>query len=542
MSTDDPIERNALSTSRGLPDESLSVQDNSSQAAVQQWQSIVGLLSEGVVLIGPDGIGIYANRGAERLLNVSAGGLVGVGVGEFLGEKLPNDHVSIDPGAGIASRCRQPDGRVVDVVEHASQTPDANVQTLVLLTESSGAVPAVEQKTAQDREQTLAVDLERANRVKSEFLTNMRHEVRTPLNGIIGMLNLLFDTDLSERQRDFVQTAVASSEVLLRIVNDFLDFSKIEAGRLLPEMVPFDLRAVMREIVELFKPPAMSANLELSLVIDAKVPSLVEGDAGRLRQVLSNLVGNACKFTEEGGITIMAGIEKQGQTHVVIRFEISDTGIGLSPADQSRLFGAFAQADASSTRQYGGTGLGLTISRRLIELMGGTIDVRSEAGVGSTFWFTIPFRTDGASSQTPPETSASGETRIAGKHVLVVEDNPINMRITVLLMENLGYSTEVAENGLAAIAALEKGSFDIVLMDCQMPVMDGYEAAERIRSSKGDGRDIPIIAVTASAAPGEHERCLRVGMNGFLSKPVSPGSLADALDRYATLSSSNDVR
>jgi PAS domain S-box-containing protein len=554
--------------------------------------------------------------------------------------------------------------------EHASispvKDPAGNVTHFIAV-----KVDITDRKLAQ-RETEKAKDaaLELA-RMKSEFLANMSHEIRTPMNAIIGMAGLLQDTPLTPRQKDYANTITTAGEALLDIINDILDFSKIESGKLVLEKADFDLRETVESTLDLLAPRAQAKGLELASSLAHGVPAAMRGDAGRLRQVLMNLLGNSVKFTERGEILVRVSRADAGPGSAVLRFEVKDTGIGVPPEAQRTLFSAFVQADASTTRKYGGTGLGLSICKRLVEMMGGEIGMESEPGRGSTFWFTIPLE-EARSAPPPPDASAlagvralvvddnaasreivsihladwkmaaeaaasaraalealrraaasgspfrlvitdmqmpemdglmlaaavKGDPALAGTRVvmmtslgqdfsrldreaaglaacvhkplrraallsaltaalsgrpekdgedkgqeeaaapkryfrvLVAEDNAVNQKVAVRQLEKLGYECDLAANGIETLEAMKRRHYDLVLMDCNMPEMDGFQATAEIRRMEGDQRHTPVVAMTANALEGDREKCLAAGMDGYIPKPVRLENLAETLKQW----------
>lgn len=629
----------------------------------QKLRAIVSAIGDGLCVLDEHGNLAFANKAATELLGKSVSELTGEPILECFAEGPPGNRSKAFYEQMTSSGAVRIDDSSLERAK-GPPLPISFVLNPILEDDSlRGSVLVFRDMTQskQNHEQLVASrsHAEAANRAKSEFLATMSHEIRTPMNGVIGMISLLRETDLSAQQRNYTETVTSSGNALLSIIDDILDFSKIEADKLSIESIEFDLPQIVDEVVDLFADTAVARGLSFDCRIDPDVSRRVNGDPGRLRQVMNNLVSNALKFTASGGVAIHVRCAKDGDT-LLLAVAISDTGRGIPEDKIGLLFQPFMQTDSSTTREFGGTGLGLAISKQLCELMGGSVHVSSEVGKGTRFEFTVDMpagsdtvassgskpiavtmlhgadtplaalrarmdtcrhetqtvatfeqaltsiadhrtspsllvmpldhhtlarlaaladRDDLASTKTlitvaatphpdvtsvsshprfgalihlPPRTSHLGDVllqlfptdtssackgtvprpKVCGgppSRLLLVEDNPVNQKVARAMLERLGHMVHIASNGLEAIAAVQRGPFDLVLMDCQMPEMDGLEATNRIRAGEASSQRMPIVAMTANALKGTREECLRAGMDDYLSKPVRYEQLAHTL-------------
>jgi PAS domain S-box-containing protein len=431
---------------------------------------------------------------------------------------------------------RLKDGRIIDV-QITSHRLDWLGRNAVLVV----AEDITERKRALKELRDAKVAAEAANRAKSEFLANMSHEIRTPMNEMLGMTQLAMESDSPEERLECLAMVKSSAEALLQIINEILDFSKIEAGKTEMESKEFPLRSTLDRTLKPLMLRANQKGLQLHLRVQPEVPDILVGDPGRLGQVLINLVDNSIKFTEEGEISLDVGRDHDGDGLVCLNFRVRDTGVGIPPEKRESIFDAFTQADGSITRRYGGTGLGLTICQRLVGLMGGRIWVESAPGPGSIFRFNVVFRQAffqaGSGVALASETDADSppgrppHNILQGGRVLVVDDNPVNQLLAARILKKYGWTVELASNGCEALRQLDNANFDLVLMDVQMPTMDGLEATKAIRAREhGIGDRVPIVAMTASAMRGDDQLCMDAGMDSYVAKPIHFWELTAAIE------------
>ncbi len=497
-------------------------------------RAIVSNASDAIFAFDLQGFITSINPAGERLLGFESSELVGMQLGSIVAaddrdpKSVVTDLVSAcAQGAACSEVCflNKRGGRVWTEVNACMIQAEGKNSGIIGIARDIAARQQIESELRQARDSARATA-----EAKSIFLANMSHEIRTPMNGVIGMSNILLETALNKEQRDYANTIRNSAESLLTVLNDILDFSKIEAGKLHFETIDFDLWRCLEEPVGLLAARATEKEIKLSLSIGSDVPHFVRGDPSRLRQVVVNLLGNAIKFTAKGGVVIQVTTEKNTTDGVGLRFEIRDSGVGIDQEAITRLFRPFSQADASTTRRYGGTGLGLAICKQIVDLMKGTIGVESKPGEGSMFWFTAGFEPATGEAERPKLESNGHAPAQSALNVLVAEDNLVNQRVVLLQLKKLGLVADVVPNGAKAVEAVRNKRYDIILMDCQMPDMDGYEASRIIRLDPSNGR-IKILAMTANAMQGDREKCFAAGMNDYMTKPLRLEELQAALAR-----------
>ena len=533
---------------------------NSMTAALQNFQrdiissreyteNIIKSMNDTLIVISPEGIIEQVNQATLALLGYQEADLLGTPIYQILpyddgphgSEKnLGNLAKIVSKGyvSNVETTYRAKNGDQIPVIFSASvmHGTRSTVQGIVCV-----ALDITERKRAEEALKLAKNSAETANLAKSQFLANMSHEIRTPMNGVLGMLDLLLDSSMEESQLRLARMAHGSAEKLLEIINDILDFSKIEAGRLELSATEFSLRHLVYDVRELFLVKAQKKGILFSTTVDGDVPDMLHGDTLRLRQVLINLLGNALKFTDAGEVFLHVNLEENRGKDLIIRFNVRDTGRGIAATTLPHIFDAFSQADASMARRYEGTGLGLAISKQLVEMLGGTIGVETTLGKGSLFWFTA--RLPQSSSQLKQDESWPAQQEPLeivpdGRelHVLLAEDNLVNQEVGKLILESLHCTVDVVDNGDIAAETVFNNSYDLVFMDCQMPVVDGYEAARMIRQRESlageNGARIPIVALTAHALEGDRELCLAAGMDDYLSKPFNSSQIAAILQKW----------
>ena len=518
--------------------------------AGELFQSSFSHAAIGMALVAPDGRLVKVNRALCDLLGYAEDELLATDVASITEPEDVAREAECTRRilAGEVSSCQlekryvHKEGRIVWASLAVSAMRDAAGRPATLVEQMQGIDERRRIETSLVRAKETA---EAATRAKSEFLANMSHEVRTPMNGVLGALDLALGTPLTSEQREYLETARRSARGLLRLVDDVLDFSRIEAGKLELDAVAFDLRGALGGMLDALALRARERRIALELDFAPEVPGEVVGDPDRLRQVMLNLVGNALKFTERGGIKVGARAGRRTDGHVMIEFWVQDSGIGIPASHLQSIFEAFTQVDGADTRRYGGTGLGLSIVRQLVSLMGGEIDVESEVGRGTTFRFTARF---GLDVESAPRASAWRDssalledppslTRVAHvpRDVLLAEDSPVNRLVMTRALERAGHRVHAVEDGRAALDALARRSFDVVLMDVQMPGVDGLEATRALRRRERDGAPrTPVIAITAQAMHGDRERCIGAGMDEYLTKPIDTALLLAAIEATTT--------
>ena len=494
--------------------------------AQSELASIVAAAGDAVFSYGPGGEISSWNAAAERVYGYTAEEAIGRPVSDLFVRDtdlddfergLREDRIEIE-----LQQVRK-DGGIAEVALAGSRITDEVGR--IAGTSLIGRDLTLKKKTEADA-RAAEESAQKASRLKSDFVASISHEIRTPMNAVIGMTELLLATGLDETQREYASSVHIAGKALLDIVNNILDFSQLESGRVVLDQSDFDPHQVIDDVADFLGPMAREKSLELIAKAGPEVPSAVIGDQRRVRQVLTALVSNAVRFTDGGSVTVAVSKPAEAEPVVFLNFEVSDTGAGIAPADLEMLFEPFYVVDSSNTRSYSGTGLGLSISKQLVELMGGELKVESSPGKGSRFWFELPLRRGDAPTPAQPQTSHGGPST-----VLVAEDNIVNQKVAVAMLRKLGYEADVAANGQEAVEAASRSAYAAVLMDCAMPVMDGFEATRRIREQETGGR-VPIIALTASSLPDDRRRCIEAGMDDYIAKPVQSRTLAGVLDKW----------
>lgn len=518
----------------------------SNRASLRKLQAAFEQSSSSIIIAATDGSIEYVNPHFCRTTGYSNDEITGKSI-RFLGKEVGADEKGLGPWETVLNGGhwsgeilrRKKNGETF--WENSNIAPVVNedgvIANVIAINED-----ITERKLAEIELRAAKEAAEAANRAKSQFLANMSHEIRTPMNGVLGMLSLLLDSGMDESQMRLARMAHNSAENLLEVINNILDFSKIEAGRLELQLSEFSLRNLVKEITELFTVHALNKGIELKYEFHGTVPDSLVGDSNRLRQILINLIGNAIKFTESGEVSVCISNSEVTIKDAVLRFDVKDTGPGIPEDTLHYIFDPFRQADDSMARRHEGTGLGLTISKQLVEMMQGEIGVESEAGKGSLFWFTVRL-SKGKILPNREIVVESDETRFGNGpiaiplRVLLAEDNPVNQEVGRMILENLGCNVDVVADGAQAVEAVLDEKYDLVFMDCQMPLVDGYDATKMIRKRElqsGERQRIPIVALTANAMEGASDQCLSAGMDDYLSKPFNAVQMATILKRWAS--------
>jgi signal transduction histidine kinase/ActR/RegA family two-component response regulator len=509
--------------------------NNEEHLDVQMLREALDVLEDSISVYGADGSLLFSSRSARKRFATFYKALeTGMDHWEAVAESVRQRQSGLTEAEieAYVAWCRE---NFESGETYPSITDDGRTVLITYRPMSGGRKAAIsiditDLRTKEKQLKAAKQMAEAASAAKTAFLANMSHEIRTPLNGVLGIAQSLAQDDLTPEQRSKVDTLADCGRTLMTVVNDILDMSKIEAGKVSITPLDIEIRGGIARVVELFRPKAAEKGLDISLQMDPSFPSHIRLDPVRTRQCLTNLISNAIKFTETGGITVSVRLRSE-RSGLDMEMTVADTGIGMTEEQVSRLFSDFMQADASTTRRFGGTGLGLAITRRLARLMGGDVTVESSPGKGSTFrlWFAV----EKASSQAPddvPVAASKAPAELRGRRVLLTDDNPINRKVAQMFMKPFGLVVVEAANGEEALIRLATQPFDLVLMDIHMPVMDGCEAVKRIRASQAQWSNIPVIALTADAMPGDDVRYLSMGMTGYVAKPIDQRELFSAIN------------